>query len=129
MHGLGCAHDWEEPVTYSDDTRIKLMAAGLNMIQQALSIFDRDLRLAVCNQRYQEMFELPDTLVQAGVSFEDTIAYLVGRGEYGEVEDTAAAIATRVNAARAFVPHYMERQRANGRWISVEGGPCPKGAG
>ena len=114
-------------MTYSDDTRIKLMAAGLNMIQQALSIFDRDLRLAVCNQRYQEMFELPDTLVQAGVSFEDTIAYLVGRGEYGEVEDTAAAIATRVNAARAFVPHYMERQRANGRWISVEGAPLPQG--
>lgn len=111
----------------TDDTRIKLMSAGLNMIQQALSIFDRDLRLAVCNRRYQEMFELPDALVQPGVSFEDTITYLVRRGEYGPVEDEADAIALRVNAARAFLPHYLERQRTNGRWISVEGAPLPQG--
>jgi signal transduction histidine kinase len=114
-------------VTYSDETRIKLMAAGLNMIQQALSIFDRDLRLAVCNQRYQEMFGFPDPLVQPGVTFEDTVRYLVERGEYGAIDDPTAAVATRVNAARAFVPHYMERQRANGRWISVEGAPLPQG--
>ncbi|MFN4058411.1 MAG: PAS-domain containing protein [Roseinatronobacter sp.] len=111
----------------TDDTRTKLMAAGLNMIQQALSIFDRDLRLAVCNRRFQEMFELPDALVQPGVTFEDTIRFLVTRGEYGPVADVEDAIAVRVQAARAFVPHYMERERANGRWISVEGAPLPQG--
>jgi chromosome segregation ATPase len=36
-------------------------------------------------------------------------------------------VRTRVEAARAFQPHYMERQRANGRWISVEGAPLPQG--
>jgi signal transduction histidine kinase len=81
----------------------------------------------VCNQRYQEMFGFPDPLVQPGVTFEDTVRYLVERGEYGAIDDPAAAVATRVNAARAFVPHYMERQRANGRWISVEGAPLPQG--
>ena len=111
----------------TDDTRTKLMAAGLNMIQQALSIFDRDLRLAVCNRRYQEMFEFPDALVQPGVSFEDTVRFLVTRGEYGPIADIEAAIAARVQIARAFVPHYMERPRANGRWISVEGAPLPQG--
>lgn len=111
----------------SDTTRIKLMGAGLNMIQQALSIFDSDLRLSVCNRRYQEMFELPDFLVQPGAEFEETIRYLVTRGEYGPVEDTEAAVRSRVEAARAFVPHYMERERANGRWISVEGAPLPQG--
>jgi hypothetical protein len=29
--------------------------------------------------------------------------------------------------ARAFEPHYMERARPNGRWISVEGAPLPQG--
>ena len=111
----------------SDTTRIKLMGAGLNMIQQALSIFDSDLRLSVCNRRYQEMFELPDFLVQPGAEFEDTIRFLVTRGEYGPVEDTTGAVRSRVEAARAFVPHYMERERANGRWISVEGAPLPQG--
>ena len=114
-------------MSLTETTRINLMAAGLNMIQQALSIFDSDLRLSVSNRRYQEMFEFPDHLVQPGVGFEDTIRYLVGRGEYGEVDDPEEAVRVRVQTARAFVPHYMERLRANGRWISVEGAPLPQG--
>lgn len=110
-----------------DDTRIKLMGAGLNMIQQALSIFDADLRLSVSNRRYQTMFDLPDVLARPGATFDDTIRYLVTRGEYGTVEDIEDAVRIRVEAARAFVPHYMERERANGRWISVEGAPLPQG--
>jgi signal transduction histidine kinase len=117
----------ETAMTRTEETRIKLMGAGLNMIQQALSIFDRDLRLSVCNRRYQEMFELPDRLVEPGAEFEDTIRYLVTRGEYGPVQDTEDAVRIRVEAARDFVPHYMERERANGRWISVEGAPLPQG--
>ncbi|MFN7002490.1 MAG: PAS-domain containing protein [Roseinatronobacter sp.] len=110
-----------------EETHIKLMGAGLNMIQQALSIFDSDLRLSVSNRRYQTMFDLPDWLVQPGTAFEDTIHYLVTRGEYGVVDDIEDAVRIRVEAARAFVPHYMERERANGRWISVEGAPLPQG--
>ncbi|MCC5987952.1 MAG: PAS-domain containing protein [Pararhodobacter sp.] len=105
----------------------KLTRAGLNLIQQALSIFDSDLRLAVCNQRYQEMFGLPDRLVTPGATFEDTIRYLVNKGEYGPQPDPEEAVRVRVETARAFEPHYMERQRANGRWISVEGAPLPQG--
>jgi signal transduction histidine kinase len=105
----------------------KLARAGLNLIQQALSIFDSDLRLAVCNLRYQEMFGLPDHLVAPGAAFEETIRFLVGRGEYGPQSDPETAVRIRVEAARAFAPHYMERQRANGRWISVEGAPLPQG--
>lgn len=109
------------------DTIEKLTRAGLNLIQQALSIFDSDLRLAVCNQRYQEIFGLPDALVTPGASFEDTIRFLVERGEYGVQDDPAEAVRLRVETARAFRPHYMERQRANGRWISVEGAPLTQG--
>ncbi|WP_151720627.1 PAS-domain containing protein [Gemmobacter serpentinus] len=111
----------------SDDEQTALMRAGLNLIQQALSIYDRDLRLSVCNRRFQEMFMLPETLVTPGASFEDTIRFLVQRGEYGPVEDPEAAVQARVQAARAFQPHYMERERPAGRWISVEGAPLPQG--
>lgn len=105
----------------------KLTRAGLNLIQQALSIFDADLRLVICNQRYQEMFALPDRLVTPGAAFEDTIRYLVERGEYGPQPDPDSAVRQRVETARAFAPHYMERQRANGRWVSVEGSPLAQG--
>jgi hypothetical protein len=35
-------------------------ARGLNLIQQALSIYDADLRLAVSNRPFQTMFGLPE---------------------------------------------------------------------
>lgn len=111
----------------SDETTARLTAAGLSLIQQALSIFDGELRLAVSNRRYQDMFSLPDALVTSGAHFEDTIRFLVTRGEYGPVDDIEDAVRIRVETARAFKPHYMERRRANGRWISVEGAPLTQG--
>ena len=105
----------------------RLTQAGLNLIAQALSIFDSDLRLAVSNAPYKEMFNLPDSLTQPGASFEDTVRYLVQHGEYGVVADIETAVRDRVETARAFAPHYLERTRANGRTISVEGAPLPQG--
>jgi PAS domain-containing protein len=104
-----------------------LIQAGLNLIGQALSIYDSDLKLAACNARFAEMFDLPHALTKPGADFEDTIRHLAGRGEYGEIGDFDTFIRTRVDQARAFRPHYMERTRANGRTISVEGAPLPQG--
>jgi signal transduction histidine kinase/CheY-like chemotaxis protein len=106
---------------------IPLTQAGLNLIQQALSIYDRDLRLAVCNRRFREMFDLPEALVTPGAHFADTIRYLAERGDYGDVGPIEAFVRARVEQARAFEPHYMERTRANGATISVEGSPLPQG--
>ncbi|WP_126979027.1 hybrid sensor histidine kinase/response regulator [Frigidibacter oleivorans] len=111
----------------ADEDFQKLTQAGLNLIQQALSIFDRDLRLAVSNRQYRIMFDLPEELTRPGTSFAETIRFLVLRGEYGPVADPEAAVRFRVDQARAFVPHYMERLRANGRTIAVEGSPLPQG--
>mgnify|MGYP003632305096 CR=1 FL=1 len=111
----------------TQDVRTAMTAAGLNLIQQALSIYDSDLKLAVCNRRFVEMFDLPPELGQPGASFAETIRYLVTRGEYGEVDEVEQAVAARVQAARAFEPHYMERMRPGGRWISVEGAPLTQG--
>lgn len=110
-----------------DSTHARMTQAGLNLLQQALTIFDSDLRLAVCNRQYQVMFDLPEALTLRGTRFEETIRYLVERGEYGEVGDIEAAIDVRVKQARAFTPHYIERTRINGRTISVEGSPLPQG--
>lgn len=114
-------------VHQTQNQTIALTAAGLNLIAQALTIYDIKLQLAVCNAPFQQMFDLPDTLVTPGATFEDTVRHLVMRGEYGDVADIENFIAERVETARAFAPHYMERTRANGRTISVEGSPLPQG--
>lgn len=104
-----------------------MITAGLNLIQQAMSIFDSDLKLVLINRTMQQMFNLPDPLIQPGVSFETVIRYLAERGEYGEIDDLDEFVRIRAKLALAFEPHYMERTRANGRVISVEGAPLHEG--
>ncbi|WP_239113178.1 PAS-domain containing protein [Shimia biformata] len=114
----------------SNSTTTQAMTiAGLNLIQQALSIYDSDLKLVVANERFREMFSIPDHLTSPGADFAETIAFLVERGEYGEVPDGEkdAFVRERVERALAFEAHYFERQRNNGRWVSVEGSPLPEG--
>ncbi|MCE8538430.1 PAS-domain containing protein [Ruegeria pomeroyi] len=111
-----------------NDQWIKAMtSAGLNLIAQGLSIYDNNLRLAVSNRRFQEMFHLPDRLIRPGARFDDTIRYIAERGDYGPVDDIDALVRSRVEQALAFVPHYFERVRANGQVISIEGAPLPQG--
>ncbi len=110
------------------EQRIKAMTtAGLNLIGQALSIYDSELRLVLSNRRFQEMFDLPDGLVRPGALFKDTIRFLASRGEYGDEGDVEEMVSIRVEQALAFEPHYMERVRPNGQVLSVEGAPLPQG--
>ncbi|HRO14560.1 MAG TPA: PAS-domain containing protein, partial [Paracoccus sp. (in: a-proteobacteria)] len=110
-----------------DDSRAELTRSGLNLIQQAISIFDADLRLALSNRPYQVMFDLPDELTRPGTGFAETIRYLVERGEYGPTDDIEQAIESRVAQARTFQPHYLERTRPDGSIVSVEGAPLSQG--
>ncbi len=111
----------------SKTTTENLTRAGLNLIQQALSIYDSDLRCVRVNRPFKEMFDLPENLCTPGAHFSDTIRFLAERGEYGEVGDIDEFVTSRVEQARAFEAHYMERTRANGRTISIEGNPLPQG--
>lgn len=112
---------------HSADHIQQLTSAGLNLITQAISIYDSDLRLVIANERFQKMFDLPTHLVDSGACFEDTIRHLVQRGDYGDIDDVEAFISERQTQARAFAPHYFERTRANGTTISVEGVPLEQG--
>lgn len=107
--------------------RMAMIDAGLNLIAQAMSIYDSDLRLAACNHRFQEMFSLPPELIKVGATFRDTIRFIAEQGDYGPIDDIESFVQLRVDQARAFVPHYVERQRANGHVISIEGAPLPQG--
>lgn len=109
------------------DPIAEMTRAGLNLIKQGLSIYDADLRLAVANRQFQHMFDMPASLVSPGASFAETLHYLVRRGEYGEIADPDAFVAARVEQALAFQPHYLERRRANGQMIAIEGSPLPDG--
>ncbi len=104
-----------------------MIRSGLNLISQAISIHDQDLKLVHANRRFQIMFGLPDALMEPGTGFEETLTYVAERGEYGPVDDIPAFVADKMALARQFEPHYFERTRANGTSISVDGSPLEEG--
>lgn len=109
------------------DDRNAMTMSGLNLIQQALSIYDSDLKLVASNTQFREMFDVPQELAEPGASFEDIIRYLVERGEYGRDQTVDELVREKVELAKAFEAHYVERQRPDGRWVSVEGSPLAEG--
>ena len=111
----------------TSDQLYEMTLSGLNLIKQAISIHDQDLKLMVANRRFQRMFNLPDHLVTQGAEFRDILFYLSERGEYGPIDDIDVFVDEKVELARAFEPHYFERTRANGTSISIEGNPFAQG--
>jgi len=106
---------------------VGMIRSGLNLISQAISIHDHDLRLIHANQRFQDMFQIPDDLMQPGTEFRETLICVAQQGEYGPVDNIDAFVNEKVDLARQFEPHYFERTRANGTTISVDGNPLEEG--
>ena len=103
------------------------MKAILEHLPCGLSVFNAEQQLVSYNSQYQSLLDFPDQLFDAEHGrFEDFIRFNAERGEYGDgpVETTVRDI-----VRRATVPstHIFERQRPDGRWLEVRGGPMPGG--
>ncbi|RAU22090.1 PAS domain-containing sensor histidine kinase [Paramagnetospirillum kuznetsovii] len=105
---------------------IAVMQGVLDHLEQAISVFDQNLRLVLWNGRFAEMFHLPPHLLRRGAAFEDIMRYNAELGEYGP-GDPEALVAERVSRARLFKHHRTERTRPDGRIIEIIGNPLPGG--
>lgn len=103
-----------------------LLLQGLDHLDQGISIFDRDLKLVACNRRYLDLLDFPAALGIPGTPAESFFRLNAERGEYGP-GDIETQIRERIELARRFLPHRMERQRPNGTVIDIRGTPLPDG--
>lgn len=103
-----------------------LLQAGLDLLDQGISVFDGQLRLVAWNRPFLELLDFPADLAEAGRPFEDFIRYNAERGEYGP-GDPQAQVDERIAAARAFTAHVRERRRPNGNLLLLRGEPLPNG--
>ena len=99
------------------------LQAAIGSLNAGFVMYDRDERLVICNKRFQEMYDLPDRLVQPGRTFEEilrestvTRASLV-RSLIGDqpLEAWAAARLAQFRASDATFVHQL-----GGRYISVQ---------
>ncbi|KAF1043895.1 hybrid sensor histidine kinase/response regulator [Xylophilus sp.] len=106
--------------------RYATLGAGLDLIDQGLSVFDADLRLVAWNRPFERLLGFPPGLVRVGAPFADFIGHNARRGEYGP-GDAQALVDARVAQARRFEAHAFERTRPDGRILRIVGEPLPGG--
>lgn len=111
-------------MTNEDRERHEMLQAGLDLIDQGLTVFDADLRLVAWNEPFLRLLEFPAEMAYLGAPFESFIRYNAERHEYGS-GDIETHVKERVTAAASFSPHTAERTRPNGRVLLVRGEPLP----
>lgn len=114
------------PESSSERAQLRLLQAALDHINQGFTAFDGELRLVGRNKRFFELLEFPEHLAEIGTHFSEFMRHNAERGEYGE-GDIETLVSERVEIARSFRPHYLERVRPNGDVIAVKGDPLPGG--
>ncbi|QDF95832.1 hybrid sensor histidine kinase/response regulator [Azoarcus sp. DD4] len=104
--------------------RYDLLLAGLDLLDQAIAVFDATPKLVTWNKALLRLLDFPESMVRVGTPFEDFVRFNAERGEYGE-GDLDKLVNERMAAARAFQPHYAERARPNGKILAIRGVPIP----
>ena len=100
------------------------LQAGLDLIDQGFTLIDANLRIVAWNKAFLRLLDFPDHMAYEGAPFESFMRYNAERGEYGD-GDIDTAVRVRVDAAKAFKTHDIERTRPNGTVLRVHGVPVP----
>ena len=95
-------------------------------MDQGITMFDDDLNLIACNEKYFELLELPSDGFQKGDNIADFFRYNAERGEYGP-GDIDQQVAERVALASTFDAHRFERTRPDGVVLEIVGRPVASG--
>lgn len=114
----------EPSLTPEQRRRYDLLLAGLDLLDQAIAVFDATPKLVTWNKAMLRLLDFPESMVRVGTPFEDFVRFNAERGEYGP-GDIDALVLERVASARAFQPHYIERARPNGKVLAIRGVPIP----
>ena len=105
--------------------RYQSLQAGLDLIDQGFTLIDENLRMVAWNEPFLKLLDFPPGMVYVGAPFESFISFNAERGEYGD-GDRTRYVQERMEAARAFAAHDIERTRPNGIVLRVLGMPIPE---
>lgn len=97
------------------DTRLLV---ALDNMPGALVYTDKDLNIVFCNDRFKEMYDVPQDLLQPGRPYPDFLRYLAEHGYYGE-GDVDSLVARRVESLRNPTGRSFADSTPDGRWYRI----------
>ena len=105
---------------------MNVLRGVLDHLDQGISVFGADLRLALWNERFISLHDFPEGFIRQDMAFEEIIRFNALRGEYGACNPDEY-VRNRVASALTFKAHRFERTRPNGTILEVIGNPLPDG--
>jgi PAS domain S-box-containing protein len=110
----------------SPETRLGMMTAGLDLLDQGVGLFDRDFRLVICNAQFRALMKYPKKICRPGTPVEAIVRFNVERGLFGE-GDIETLTKKRVAEICALETYAFERALSDGTVIGVTCQPIPGG--
>ncbi|XOT98491.1 PAS-domain containing protein, partial [Alcaligenes pakistanensis] len=106
-----------------------ILLATLENIDQGVSVVDADMRLVAWNQRYQQLFDYPPSMLYVGRSVADLIRFNAERGKVDGVESIGVeqAIERRIQFMREGSSYVTQRMLNDKQVIELRGRPLPGG--
>ncbi|WP_448203086.1 PAS-domain containing protein [Azospirillum sp. sgz302134] len=124
---LGAGTAEAEPEAGPDLTANRAMFETMfDAMSDAVSAFDADMRLAVWNRRYAEMFRLPPEMVVSGRPMADLIRFTAERGDYGRGQPDGI-VAERMALCRRADAFAYRLTRSDGSILDARHSPLPGG--
>ncbi|MCJ8318339.1 MAG: PAS-domain containing protein [Colwellia sp.] len=109
----------------------ELLQAGVENIEQGISVIDADMRLVAWNQRYVTLLNYPADIVKVGTPIADLIRYNTEQGvivsNHIEGNENNALIERRLAHMRAGNSHYFQREMPSGIVLEIRGQAMPGG--
>ena len=109
---------------YISDVEIEknLLPFLMETVHQGISVIDKELRVVFMNRAACHMLDLPISVLKKDPSIEALFRFNAERGDYGD-GDIEELVAERMELARKFIGHEIERERPDGRVIRIQGNP------
>ena len=99
---------------------------AVNNMPGGIMMIDKDMTILLFNERYDELYELPDGLLQVGGSLHDMIRFRAARGDYGP-GDPAELVARRIGGYVGSDQQTMENKIPSGRVLELTRNPIADG--
>lgn len=102
----------------------ELSHLALDSVSQGICIFDENLRLQLCNERFLRCCEYPDGIGRPGTTLDEMIRFNAARGDYGDnpSEELICAKVERTRTSRNFTYEFKNR---SGRIFEVSSNAMP----
>jgi len=111
----------------------ELLQAGVENIEQGISVIDADMRLVAWNKRYIELLDYPEDFVCAGKSIADLIRFNAERGiivtnkNSSDTHKDNSFIDRRIEHMRQGNSHHFQREMPSGIVLEIRGQAMPGG--